>query len=175
MARTERKKNDENNDIFSNFDEGFEEMRARMDMMMKQMLTGQSGFAKEPIMYGVSMRVGPDGQPHIQEFGNVNRPVPAQEKRAPSREPLTDVIEENDSVRVIIELPGVQKDDVNVSAADVWLDVSVDTENRKFSKRIELPCAVRSEGAISSYKNGVLEIRLDREPPKRRKKRTIVP
>jgi HSP20 family protein len=175
MARTERKRNDDINDIFSNIDEEFEEMRSRMDRMMEQMLTGKVDFEEGTSVYGVSMRVGPDGQPHIQEFGNAKQPVPLQEKNEQSREPLMDVIEGKDKVRVIIELPGVQKEDVKVTAEGIWLNVSVDTENRKFSKRIDLPCQVRSDSAVTSYRNGVLEIALDRGPPKRRKKKTIVP
>ncbi|HEY3421111.1 MAG TPA: archaeal heat shock protein Hsp20 [Methanomassiliicoccales archaeon] len=174
MAKTERKRTDDINDNFSNFDEEFEEMRARMDRIMEQMLTGEFGLGGETKMYGVSMRMGPDGQPHIQEFGNVKPIAPEKVKEISPIEPLVDVLQEKDKVRVIIELPGVQKDDIGAKADGLWLEVSVDTENRKFSKRIELPCPVRSGTEAVSYRNGVLDITLDREPPKRRKKKTIV-
>jgi HSP20 family protein len=173
MTRKERKRNDDINDIFSTFDEEFEEMRARMDQMMEQMLTGPLGIGEEPSVYKFSMQVGPDGKPHVQESGNIKRLTPPDEDR-PAREPLTDVIEEKDKVRVLVELPGVQKSDIDVRAQDVWLDISVDTEARKFSKHIELPCPIRSESVTASYKNGVLDVTMDRAPPKRRKKKTIV-
>lgn len=174
MVRTERKKNDGINDIFSTFDEEFEEMRARMDKMMEGMMTGLSGLGDESGAYGVSIRVGPDGKPHIQEFGGFNHAAPAEDRRIPSREPLMDVIEEKDKVRVIVELPGVQRSDINLSADDTTLDIVLDTENKKFSRRIDLPCAIKPDSTSASYKNGVLEITMDRTPPKRRKKRTIV-
>jgi HSP20 family protein len=85
-----------------------------------------------------------------------------------------DVIKEKDKVRVLVELPGVQKSEIDVRAVDVWLDISVDTEDKKFSKHIELPCPIRSDSVAASYRNGVLEVTMDREPPKRRKKKTIV-
>ena len=91
-----------------------------------------------------------------------------------AREPLTDVIEEKDKVRVLVELPGVQKSEIDVRAEGAWLDISVDTEARKFSKHMELPCPIRSDSVTASYKNGVLEVTMDRAPPKRRKKKTIV-
>ncbi len=174
MVRTERKRNDDINDIFSTFDEEFEEMRARMDKMMEGMMTGLSGLGDESGTYGVSMRVGPDGKPHIQEFGNFDRPALSGDRRIPSRELLMDVIEEKDKVRVIVELPGVQKSDIGLSADDMALDIAVDTENKKFSRRIDLPCAIKPDSTSASYKNGVLEITMDRTPPKRRKKKTIV-
>ena len=174
MARTERKRNDDINDIFSTFDEEFEEMKAHMDRMMEQMMNGPASFDTEPRAYGVSMHIGPDGQPHVQEYGNFKQPVPEPTAAHYSREPLMDIVEGKDTVRVIMELPGAHKDDISVCADKVWLDIAVDTEDRKFSKRIELPSPVRADSAASSYKNGVLEITLDREPPKRRKKKTIV-
>ena len=174
MVRTERKRNDDINDIFSTFDEEFEEMRARMDQMMEQMLMGPIGFGEEPSVYGVSVQVGPDGKPHVQESGNVKRLAPGEENAKLAREPLTDVIEEKDKVRVLVELPGVQKSEIDVRAEGAWLDISVDTEARKFSKHMELPCPIRSDSVTASYKNGVLEVTMDRAPPKRRKKKTIV-
>jgi HSP20 family protein len=174
MSISERKRNDDISDIFSRFDEEIGEMSARMDQMMERMLTGLPSLGDRGNVYGVSMRVGPDGRSSVQEFGNFRPPAPAEEERA-SSEPLTDMIEEKDRVRVIVGLPGVQRNDIVVGAEDVWLDIVVDTENRKFSRHIELPCPIRSDSVTASYKNGVLEITMDREPPKRRKKRTIVP
>jgi HSP20 family protein len=176
MTRTERKRNDGINDIFSTFDEEFEEMRARMDRMMEQMMSGTMIPGEESQVYGLSMHVGPDGKPRIQEFGNARAPAIPEKvpEAAPEREPLMDVIEEKDVVRVLLELPGVRKEDIEVSAEDRWLDVSVNDPQRNFARRIELPCAVKTDSAAAGYKNGVLEVTMDRAPPKRRKKKTIV-
>ncbi len=174
MARTERKRSDDIDDLFSTFDEEFEEMRARVDQMIEQMLNGQLGSGEETNSYEVSVWVGPDGKPHVQEFGKEGGQVPVEKKRGSSREPLTDVIEEKDKVRVIVELPGVEKNDIDVSAEDAWLNISVDSDSKKFSKHIELPCRIKSKSVSASYKNGVLEITMDRSSPKRRRKKTIV-
>lgn len=160
-------------DIFSTFDAEFEEMRERMDQMMGNMLAGQFGSDEETSVYGVSMQVGPDGKPHVREYSNAKRLAPVEESE-PSKEPLLDVIEEKAKVRVILELPGVQKEEISVTAEGKWLNVTVVAPHKRFSKNIELPCQVRPDSAIASYKNGVLEITMDREPPKRRKKKTIV-
>ncbi len=175
MARAERKRNDDINDIFSTFDEEFEEMRERMNQMMGSMLTGQFSFSEEPKVYGVSMRMEQEGGPLIREHGNARRAEPVEDVQTQSDDLLTDVIEEKDKVRVIIGLPGVHREDVTVSAVDSRLDIAVDTEHKKFSRRIDLPCPIQSDSATALYKNGVLEITMDREPPKRRKKKTIVP
>jgi HSP20 family protein len=126
-------------------------------------------------VYGVSMRMGPEGRPEVREYGNVRRELPVEDEQTSFDDPLTDVIEEKDRVRVIIGLPGIKTEDVTLCAQGTRLDIDVDTERKKFSRRIDLPCPIRSDSTNALCKNGVLEITMDREPPKRRKKRTIVP
>lgn len=155
-------------DIFGDFDDEFDEMRRRMDLLMEQFMNGQLDPGKaQPMIYGFSMRVGPDGKPRIQEFGNA---VGEAEPEEGSREPLTDIIEEKTQVRVIVELPGVEKEDIQLHVEDRILDIEVDREDRKFSKQLELPCAVDPDSAKASYKNGVLEVALRRITPKKRGK-----
>jgi HSP20 family protein len=146
-------------DLFFDLDEEFEEMHKRMDRLINQMLEGDLPFTTEPMIYGFSMRVGPDGRPLIQEFGNASSRHSKQES---TREPLTDIIEEEDKLRIIIELPGVEKSDIHLHATDDTLDIDVDNPHRKFSKHLELPCGVDQNSARASYKNGVLEITLSR-------------
>lgn len=153
-------------DIFGGFDEEFEDMRRRMDALMEGFMNGRvDPNTSQPIVYGFSMRVGPDGKPHIQEFGNK---VPQSAEEEGAREPLTDIIEEKDHIRVIVELPGVEKDDIQLHVEDRTLDISVDKEDRKFSKDLELPSAVDTDSAKASYKNGVLEVTLKKVAPKKR-------
>ena len=105
------------------------------------------------------MSVGPDGKPVIREFGNV-QPSRKGPKIRKEREPLVDVIEEDKAVVIVAELPGVEKDDINLHTTENHLTVSVDTPNRKYHKELMLPARVDPKSAYASYKNGVLEIRL---------------
>ncbi len=51
-------------DLFGDFDDDFEEMRQRMDELMEQYMNGDVDVgAEQPMIYGFSMRVGPDGKP----------------------------------------------------------------------------------------------------------------
>jgi len=152
-------------DLFGSFDEDFEEMRRRMDALMEGFMDGHiDNTVSQPIVYGFSMRVGPDGKPHIQEFGNAARGGHTEA----SREPLTDIIEEKDRIRVIVELPGVEQEDIQLHVEDRMLDISVDREDRKFSKTLELPSPVDPDSAEASYKNGVLEVTMNKVAPKKR-------
>jgi HSP20 family protein len=125
-----------------------------------------------PFVYGYSVTIGTDGKPHVQEFGNVK---PGTRMGRPSlsvreqREPLVDIVETNDDVRVIAELPGVEKEDITLHGTAKILSIAVDTKQHKFYKDVELPAVVDPKHATSSYKNGVLEVVLKKwqeEKPK---------
>jgi len=105
------------------------------------------------------MRAGPAGRPVVQEFGNVPRSGPPDSS---CREPLTDVTEEGDRVKVIVELPGVDRQDIDLRSEGRELTISVDTERKRFCKSMELPCDVRPDSASAEYRNGVLTVLMDK-------------
>lgn len=119
-----------------------------------------------PFVYGYSMTIGPDGKPQIREFGNVKpstKPEPLGLRRPrvdikEEREPLVDVITTDGEVKVVAELPGVDKNDIKLYGTEKTLNISVDTPQRKYSKEVELPVSVDPKTAKSMYKNGVLEV-----------------
>ncbi|HEV2390485.1 MAG TPA: archaeal heat shock protein Hsp20 [Nitrososphaerales archaeon] len=119
-----------------------------------------------PIVYGYSMTIGPDGKPVIREFGNVRRTPRKEWKEAISdtREPLVDVVEGAKEVRVLAELPGARKQDIELTVEGKSLAISAETAARKYRKELELPYAVELEGSRSTFNNGILEVTL----PKRK-------
>jgi HSP20 family protein len=112
-----------------------------------------------PYVYGFSMSLGRNGKPVIREFGNMRkgRSGPRIRER---REPLVDVMKEEEEVVVVAELPGVEKKDVNLHTAYDELVISVDAPKRRFYKKLKLPAEVDPDSVRISYKNGVLEVRL---------------
>jgi len=115
-----------------------------------------------PFVYGYSVKIGPDGKPIIREFGNM-KPGLTGEGGAPlnlteRREPLVDIIEDGDSIKVVAELPGVEKRDIRLKATDHSLTLNVDNPTRKYYKELEFTEEVDEKSAKSNYTNGVLEI-----------------
>jgi HSP20 family protein len=129
-----------------------------------------------PFVYGYSVTVGPDGKPKVREFGNfkaetrLGKPhMDIKEKR----EPLADVIPGDGEIRVIVELPGVEKKDIKLSGTENKLTISVDTPERKYFKEVELPAKVETKKATSKYKNGVLDITIPKKKEEKTKSETI--
>lgn len=161
-------------------DDEFDRMREEMEDMMERMMEGFEEINPKDLekraregksfVRGYSITVGPDGKPTIREFGDKPQVVDKGGKISDEREPLVDVIEEKDKVKIIAELPGVSRDDINLKSKDGRLEIKVDAAGRKYHKVIELPCEVKSLSAKASYKNGVLEVTLDRIEPKKEEK-----
>jgi HSP20 family protein len=114
-----------------------------------------------PIVYGYSVKIGPDGKPEIRKFGNIDAfpnvlggGLAVREER----EPLVDVIKGNDEVRIVAEVPGVNKEDLKLTADDNALTIESVTGEPRYHKRIDLPDAVDPKTAKSTYKNGILEV-----------------
>ncbi len=125
--------------------------------------------------YGFEITVGPDGKPRIREFGNI-RPRGIETAGKPvievqeDIEPLTDVIEEDDKIKVIMDMPGVNKEDIKVTVSEdgTKLTVSAKGEDRKYYKEIDLPAPVDPTKAKATYRNGVLTIELEKREKKRK-------
>jgi len=130
-----------------------------------------------PFVYGYSMKIGPDGKPVIREFGNIKpgtgmkgQPLDLRDQR----EPLIDVIEEEGEIKVLAELPGVDKKDINLFLTEGTLTISVDAAGRKYYKELDLPVEVDEKSARSTFSNGVLETTLTRSQPKGRGKKLSI-
>jgi HSP20 family protein len=116
----------------------------------------------EPFIYGFSMRMGPDGIPQISQFGNTTRGFKPTEER----EPLTDVVEHDHDVSVTIEVPGVERNDINLTTTQSTLTVDVDTPQRRYHRVVDLPCEIKPDTATATYKNGVLDVVMEKAEQK---------
>jgi len=124
----------------------------------------------KPIVRGFSIRIGPDGKPEIREFGT--KPL-IREEGVEERKPLVDVIETDDEIQVIAEMPGVNKEDIELNASETKLEIKAEGENRKYYEVVDLPDEVDPNSAKARYNNGVLEVILKRKHPKKESKRRI--
>ncbi len=117
----------------------------------------------------------------VDEFDRFSVPIAERSFAAP-----VDVIDESDRVRVVVDLPGFEKDDISVYIEDGDLVVKAKRGEEKEEKgrnylrrersygevyrRISLPSDVDEERIKARYRNGVLEVEL---PKEQRAKREI--
>ena len=110
-----------------------------------------------PIFYGCTMTVGPDGKPIVQEYGNVK---PDQIPISDTREPIVDTIidEKEKVVKLIVEMPGVEKTDVKIVVDNKIVDLSAEHGEKKYHVKVPLTHTVDENSAKASYKNGILQL-----------------
>jgi len=70
-----------------------------------------------------------------------------------------DIFEETDRLQVIVDLPGVSREDISVNVKANAVKIVALAGAREYHKHINLDVPVRSEPVIH-YNNGVLEILL---------------
>lgn len=151
-------------DIF-NDDNIMDDIKKMAEEMMKMFSNAQPG---KPVVHGYKIIFGPDGKPRLEDFGNRNIKSAAGEPSISEEiEPLTDIIEGKNDVAITVEIPGVEKDDIDLVANADILEIKVDSPKRKYHKVINLPCNVKSKSTKATYKNGILDIVLDKKEKKK--------
>ncbi len=100
--------------------------------------------------------------------------------------PSVDIFEEKGDVVIKAEMPGIKKEDVNVTITENTVTISGEKKQKEkiekknyhreerrygsFCRRFGLPENVNSDKANASFKNGVLEIRLPKTKESKQKK-----
>ena len=110
-------------------------------------------------VFGVSIKTAVGGKPIVESFGNVKK-TPEGPKVEEEREPLIDVFDEDEEIRIYAEMPGVNEADIKLDLKEDILDISAQTGDRKYHKEILLPAKVQTDTLVSSYNNGILEIKV---------------
>ena len=165
------------------FEEQFKDIQTKAPKdLIREYETPGGGKVKEmgPFVYGYSMTICQDGKPRVREFGNVRSPLAGFGLGAATRplisserEPLADITTTGNEVKVILEMPGVGKENIKINAYESTLDVRSDDPQRKYHEVIELPAEADVETARSTYKNGILEIVFDRRKESKPKGKNI--
>jgi HSP20 family protein len=107
------------------------------------------------------MGEGADGKPggvRIRPFGNVRKSAEGLAVEE-AREPVIDVFEEADCVRVVAEVPGVSADAIRHEVRGDILTIRTEGE-RCYNAEVILPAAVKGESGVASYNNGIFELKL---------------
>ncbi|WP_069807179.1 archaeal heat shock protein Hsp20 [Vulcanisaeta thermophila] len=164
---------------FKRIQKYFEELEREMEEEMERIMRG-GGFTEEGgerkvrggpryYYYGFEISIGPDGKPRIKEFGNV-RPRGEKPIVEEDIEPLTDVIEEEDSIKVIMDMPGVEKDKISVRVSEDGRKVIISARDtdRRYYKEVELPAEVDPTQSKATYRNGVLTVELKKKTTQKR-------
>ena len=78
------------------------------------------------------------------------------------QDPLVDLIEDEETFIILVALPGVEKEAIDLRVTDNCLTFSVDGADFEWYDELKLPARINPKLARASYKNGVLEVKLNK-------------
>lgn len=152
-------------DLFEDFD--FEKMNERMKRIWDKMLKDPDVKTFGPYVYGFTYKVGPEGQPVFEEFGNVPgmRSIGAPgEQQKGVREPITDLNVDKEKVYVTYELPGVSKEQIELKVSESNVTLSVkEGARKKYYKSLDFEYRLKPDKTTAKLVNGLLDVTIEIE------------
>ena len=104
--------------FFEQIDKEFSEAEDMLNRIFRTVReTGTTTSRESPYFYGYQITIGPEGKPHIREFGNVRPSSKGMIEQSTVRQPLVDTRfnEKENTMVITAEMPGITKEDVKVS------------------------------------------------------------
>jgi HSP20 family protein len=151
----------------NNMDDIFEEITEMIEHLLESGFNPDTQGMDKPLVWGISMAQRGNEPPRIKEFGNMNmreflgsmgEPQPNIRIEPGASKSMVDILQADDALHVIIEVPGINKEDIKIDLAGDILNINAQGNDRKYSEQIELPVKVLSDQIKATYKNGVLEV-----------------
>jgi HSP20 family protein len=151
------------NKIFEEMDKEFsnaEDMLTRLFRTVKE--SGTKVSESFPYYYGYQITVGPDGKPHIREFGNARPASKGLVQQSTVREPLVDTnFDEKENTFIITaEMPGITKQDVKVGVEGGLVTIHAENGQKKYHSELPVDNELDADTAKATYTNGILELRI---------------
>ncbi|MBU0479307.1 Hsp20/alpha crystallin family protein [bacterium] len=111
-------------------------------------------------VFGFSVKSAVGGKPTVETFGHKIKKTPEGPTVEEEREPIVDVFDEKEEIRVYAEMPGVNDESISVDLKGDILEIMAVSKDRKYRKEILLPAKVEPKTLERSFKNGILEIKM---------------
>ena len=134
-------------DMFAEMDEIFNHLFARMNRFG---MDGGSAF--------MSIESPDNGIWEESEPADIKEIAEIPENRID--EPVPEIVRDGQILRIVLALPGITEENLNLAQRKDELIVDAVTDNRHFHSSIPLPSDITTTAMEHSLKNGVLEVTL---------------
>lgn len=146
-------------DLFRQVEREMADVEQRLDHLRQEAAQGGTSNGDGPFVYGWTVQVGPDGEPHVQKWGNVADADEAAEDGG-WREPFVTATldEDEEAVRFTAEMPGIGKEDIHVETTEESVLIEAEGAERRYRTEVPVDRRLDPEIAEANYNNGILEV-----------------
>ena len=102
-----------------------------------------------------TITIGSDGKPVVKEYGNAK---PSRSTTLDNTLVDTIVDETNEQLKLVAEMPGVEKEDIHVVVNGNIVNIKAERNTKKYDVSVPVEYKVVKDSAKASYKNGILEV-----------------
>ncbi|RNJ76681.1 MAG: Hsp20/alpha crystallin family protein [Nitrosopumilus sp. B06] len=140
------------------FDSEFNRLFRRMSGMTDLLEEFDRNAQSDPCCYSCVI-TGPDRTPAVQEHGS-------EGSASGTREPVVDTIVGKKEVKLVAEMPGVEKTDIKIIVDNGTVDLSAEHDEKKYHARVPIEGKIDEDHVRATYKNGILQIvfKLEEKP-----------
>jgi len=162
--------------FFEQIDREFSDAEDMLNRMFKTVTeSGNADSQTQPYFYGYQITVGPEGKPHIREFGNVRPSQKGLVEQSAIREPHVDssINEKENTLVITAEMPGITKEDVKVTMEEGLVTIHAEKGTKKYHTELPVDNELDADSTKASYINGVLELKIQFKKPIKSKSKEI--
>ena len=141
-------------DLAADLKEAGGEIKKEGEIDLSHLKKGMKG------VFGFSVKSAVGGKPTVETFGHKIKKTPKGPTVEEEREPIIDVFDEKEEIKIYAEMPGVNDESISVDLKGDILEIMAVSKDRKYRKEILLPVKVEPKTLERSFKNGILEIKI---------------
>jgi len=137
--------------------------RNNIEAAIKKAMSNKANFKDKSLVYGFSMYTNENGNVVFSEFGDI--------LENGKRIPITEIKNySNDELTVYVELPGIKKENINISLVNENNSSKLIIDADQFYKEIEFAVEIKEEDIKVEFVNGLLIITINKKKQENSKK-----
>ena len=141
-------------DILDEVDRYIDDFEKSVQEAVRATIDSGTAALSRPVVSGVAMGLTPEGKPSIQFFGD--KILGPKGHRTPIYEQAVD--DKEGKVKLTVELPGVEKESINVSATESKVLIRAEEGERNYEASVPLEREIDVESATATFHNGILTL-----------------
>lgn len=152
---TRRNRDNPFDKIFKQMNQAMQNMHEEMQRMMQDMQDNGADIK------GYTVTKLPGQEPRVMSFGDTGDAF-HDHPASPTESTHVDVMDEGDEIHVVADMPGVEKNQIELTVNGSRLHIQADSEDRSYDERVDLGASVDPETAEATYNNGVVQVTLEK-------------